>query len=130
MSSDLATLVIDANDPVPLAGFWAGVLRWDLVDEVVLLPSDDPGIRIGFVQAQGPRPGPNQMHFDLTSTSLEDQQATVGRALELGGRHIDVGQLPEEGHVVLADPEGNEFCVIEPDNKLPGRHRVPGGAVE
>jgi predicted enzyme related to lactoylglutathione lyase len=42
----------------------------------------------------------------------------VDRALEIGGRHIDVGQLPEEGHVVLADPEGNEFCVIEPGNKF------------
>jgi predicted enzyme related to lactoylglutathione lyase len=40
----------------------------------------------------------------------------VARALELGGRHIDVGQRPDEGHVVLADPEGNEFCVIEPGN--------------
>jgi catechol 2,3-dioxygenase-like lactoylglutathione lyase family enzyme len=58
------------------------------------------------------------MHFDLTSTSLEGQQETVARALELGGRHIDVGQRPEEGHVVLADPEGNEFCVIEPGNKF------------
>ena len=58
------------------------------------------------------------MHFDLTSTSLEDQQQTVARALELGGRHIDVGQRPEEGHVVLADPEGNEFCVIEPGNNF------------
>lgn len=55
------------------------------------------------------------MHVDLTSTSLDDQQQTVRRALELGGRHIDVGQLPEELHVVLDDPEGNEFCV------LPGR---------
>ncbi|MDN5861486.1 MAG: VOC family protein, partial [Pseudonocardia sp.] len=60
--------------------------------------------------------GQNQMHFDLTSTSLADQQQTVGKALGLGARHVDVGQLPEEGHVVLADPEGNEFCVIEPGN--------------
>ena len=58
------------------------------------------------------------MHFDLTSASPEDQRQTVARALELGGRHIDVGQRPEEGHVVLADPEGNEFCVIEPGNKF------------
>ena len=58
------------------------------------------------------------MHFDLTSTSLEDQQQTVARALELGGRHIDIGQRPEEDHVVLADPEGNEFCVIEPGNNF------------
>jgi hypothetical protein len=42
----------------------------------------------------------------------------VARALELGGRHIDIGQLPEELHVVLADPEGNEFCVIEPGNNF------------
>jgi hypothetical protein len=56
------------------------------------------------------------MHFDLTSTSLDDQRQTVERALALGGRHVDVGQRPEEGHVVLADPEGNEFCVIEPGN--------------
>jgi hypothetical protein len=56
------------------------------------------------------------MHFHLTSTSLEHQQRTVARSLGLGARHIDVGQRPEEGHVVLADPEGNEFCVIEPGN--------------
>jgi len=55
-------------------------------------------------------------HFDLTSTSREDQQETVARSLRLGARHIDVGQRPEEGHVVLADPEGNEFCVIPPGN--------------
>jgi hypothetical protein len=42
----------------------------------------------------------------------------VARCLSLRARHIDVGQRPEEGHVVLADPEGNEFCVIEPDNKF------------
>jgi hypothetical protein len=56
------------------------------------------------------------MHFDLTSTALEDQEQTVARSLGLGARHIDVGQRPEEGHVVLADPEGNEVCVIEPGN--------------
>jgi catechol 2,3-dioxygenase-like lactoylglutathione lyase family enzyme len=42
----------------------------------------------------------------------------VAEALELGARHIDIGQRPEEGHVVLADPEGNEFCVIEPGNNF------------
>src|SRR3954471_19801439 len=83
-----------------------------------LLPSDDTGFQLDFAPSQEQKTGPNQMHFDLTSTSLEDQQATVAKALGLGGRHIDVGQLPEEGHVVLADPEGNEFCVIEPGNKF------------
>jgi predicted enzyme related to lactoylglutathione lyase len=42
----------------------------------------------------------------------------VARALELGGRHLDIGQDPDDGHVVLADPEGNEFCVIEPGNSF------------
>jgi hypothetical protein len=84
----------------------------------VLLPSDETDLRIEFQTVGERKTGPNQMHFDLTSTSLDDQQATVERALELGGRHIDVGQQPEEEHVVLADPEGNEFCVIEPGNSF------------
>jgi hypothetical protein len=58
------------------------------------------------------------MHFDLKSNSLEEQQATVARALELGGRHLDIGQGPDVDHVVLADPEGNEFCVIEAGNNF------------
>jgi hypothetical protein len=58
------------------------------------------------------------MHFHLTSTSLQDQQRVVERVLELGGRHIDIGQRPEEPHVVLADPEGDELCVIEPGNNF------------
>ena len=58
------------------------------------------------------------MHPELTSASLEDQRATVERALALGGRHVDVGQRGDEGHVVLGDPEGNEFCVIEPGNRF------------
>ena len=49
------------------------------------------------------------MHVDLTSTSLEDKGQTVAKSLAPGARHIDVRQLPEEGHVVLADPDDNEF---------------------
>ena len=60
----------------------------------------------------------NPMHFDLTSTSLDNQQETVTRSLGLGARHFDVGQRPEEAHVVLADPEDNEYCVIEPGNSF------------
>jgi hypothetical protein len=87
-------------------------------DGVVLLPGDDTGFRIRFVPRQDPKVGQNPMHFDLTSTSLEGQRQTVARALELGAQHIDVGQRPDEGHVVLADLEGNEFCVIEPGNNF------------
>ncbi len=120
MTSHLHALCIAALDPQRLAHFWGGILGWEMADDpepgITLLPSDDTGFRIRFIGTGEPRSGPNQMHFDLTSTSLADQQATVARALDLGGRHLDVGQLPEEGHVVLADPEGNEFCVIEPGN--------------
>jgi predicted enzyme related to lactoylglutathione lyase len=120
MTSQLRALSFDANDPLRLGRFWAGVLGWETADDpqdgVTLLPSDETGFRIRFLPTEVQKAVPNQMHFDLTSTSLEDQQQTVARALELGGRHIDVGQRPEEGHVVLADPEGNEFCVIEPGN--------------
>ncbi len=122
MSARLVALTFPASDPAGLAAFWSGVLGWDASADpeagVTLLPADDTGFRIRFVPSEEPKAGPNQMHFDLTSTSFEDQQATVDRALALGAGHLDVGQLPEEGHVVLADPEGNEFCVIEPGNNF------------
>jgi predicted enzyme related to lactoylglutathione lyase len=120
MTCHLLALCFDANDPLRLARFWAGVLNWELTDDdgVALLPSDDTGFRLRFLPSQERKVGQNQAHFDLTSTSLDAQRQTVTRALELGARHIDIGQRPEEGHVVLADPEGNEFCVIEPGNNF------------
>ena len=122
MTARLVALAVDAAAPQALARFWGGLLRWESTDDpdggVVLLPADDTGFRIEFFPTAEPRTGPNQAHLDLTSTSLEDQQETVERALRLGARHLDVGQRPEEGHVVLADPEGNEFCVIGPGNRF------------
>ena len=120
MTCQLLAVCFDANDPLRLARFWRGVLGWENADDhnggVALLPSDDTGFRFRFLLAQEHKSGLNQRHFHLTSTSIEDQQQTVARSLGLGARHIDIGQRPEEGHVVLADPEGNEFCVIEPGN--------------
>nr|MCW2728548.1 hypothetical protein [Aeromicrobium sp.] len=122
MTAHLHALGFDAHDPARQASFWGGVLGRDVVDDpregVVLVPSDDTEFRIRFLPSEEPKRGPNQMHFDLTSTSLDDQQATVDRALALGARHLDIGQRPEEGHVVLADPEDNEFCVIGPGNNF------------
>jgi hypothetical protein len=121
MTSRLDAICFGAAEPLALARFWAAVLGRDTADEpggVALLPGDDAVIRLRFLPVDEPKTGPNRMHFDLTSPSPEEQQRTVARALDAGARHIDVGQLPEEGHVVLADPEGNEFCVIEAGNKF------------
>ncbi len=120
MPSQLLALCLDANDPLRVARFWAGVLGWEFADDdqvgVALLPNDDTGFRLRFLPSQELEAGQNQLHLHLTSTSLRDQEQTVARALGLGGRHIEIGQRPDEGHVVLADPEGNAFCVIEPGN--------------
>jgi predicted enzyme related to lactoylglutathione lyase len=122
MTCLLFALCFDAYDPLRLARFWAGVLGWEMAgdpqDGIALLPGDDTGFRIRFLPTREQKARQNQMHFDLTSTSLEDQQQTVAKSLGLGAGHIDIGQRPEEGHVVLADPEGNEFCVIGPDNNF------------
>jgi predicted enzyme related to lactoylglutathione lyase len=122
MTSQLLALSIPATDPVRLGRFWAGVLDWGPADDphgaVAILPTDDTGFRIRFPATQDQKTSQNRMHVDLTSASLDDQQQTVARALALGARHVDVGQRPDEGHVVLADPEGNEFCVIEPGNNF------------
>jgi predicted enzyme related to lactoylglutathione lyase len=116
MTAELAALCFSALDPPRLARFWAGFLGWEALDDTTLLPPDDTGFRLRFLPTAEPKTRPNQMHLDLTSVSLEQQQETVARALSLGGQPYDAGQLPEEEHVVLADPEGNEFCVIEPGN--------------
>ncbi|MEW1952575.1 VOC family protein [Terrabacter sp. NPDC080008] len=117
MTSQLAALCHRADDPEALAGYWGGLLRREVAgDGRTVLPNEDVECPIRFESGHTARTGPNQVHLHLTSESPSDQQATVARALELGGRHLDVGQRPEEGHVVLADPEGNEFCVIEAGN--------------
>jgi predicted enzyme related to lactoylglutathione lyase len=121
MTSELTALCFDATDPLGLARFWSGVLGWTVADDphdVILLPADDTGFRFRFRPTEEPKVEPNQMHVHLTSSSLEDQQQTVATSLGLGARYLDVGQDPVEGHVVLADPEGNEFCVIEPGNNF------------
>jgi Glyoxalase-like domain len=119
MTSRLAALCWDAKDPQRLAQFWSGLLGRQVTGGgVELLPNDDTKFRIRFLPTQMPETRQDQIHLHLTSTSPQDQEDTVARALALGGRHLDVGQLPEEGHVVLADPEGNAFCVIEAGNNF------------
>jgi catechol 2,3-dioxygenase-like lactoylglutathione lyase family enzyme len=122
MTIQLLALTFDANDPLRLGRFWADFLGWELIEDptdgVRLHPSDDTGFQLRFQLSRERKIGPNQMHFDLTSDSLADQQDKVERALALGARHLDIGQGSEATHVVLADPEGNEVDVIAPGNKF------------
>ena len=120
MASRLLAVSFATHDPKGLAGFWAAMLGRDVVEttEGATLPGDETQIGLRFARAPGADAGPNRMHLHLTSTDHDDQQETVARALELGGHHLDVGQLPEEEHVVLADPGGNAFCVIPPGNSF------------
>jgi catechol 2,3-dioxygenase-like lactoylglutathione lyase family enzyme len=121
MISRLLTVTFDAHDLARLAQFWAGMLGRKVVEDAggALLPGEDTQLSLRFVPSRAEKVGPNRrMHLHLTSASRDDQQRTVATALGLGASHLDVGQRPEEGHVVLADPEGNEFCVIEPGNSF------------
>jgi predicted enzyme related to lactoylglutathione lyase len=122
MSAHLLALCFDAHDPEALGRFWSGVLGWQPADHpagsLTLLPDDDTAFQLRFLPSREPKRGQNHIHFDLTSSSLENQQRTVDRALRLGASHLDIGQGPEASHVVLADPEGNELCVIAPGNSF------------
>lgn len=113
---ELTDLTIASPDPARLAEFWAGLLQTGL-----MLGRGAPAVtptgvafRLRFVPGPAEKHGPNQMHPDLWPASVEEQTAVVQRALDLGARHLDIGQGPEALHVVLADPDGNEMCVLEP----------------
>lgn len=120
MTSRLISVTFDANDPARLAQFWATALGWDIdqLDEVEidLLPADDTGFYLAFLPVPHEKSTQNRVHLDLTTTSIEDQISTVDELVARGARHVDIGQSRDEPHVVLADPEGNEFCVLEPTN--------------
>ncbi|WP_332838667.1 VOC family protein [Nocardia bovistercoris] len=111
--------MFDADRPRSVAGFWAELLGWqvavDRPDEVDIAANDPDGLEIAltFLPAEHAKRGKNRIHLDLASRSLDHQCVQVDRALALGARPIDIGQgaVP---WVVLADPEGNEFCVLEP----------------
>ena len=114
----LEAVTFEVADADAVAAFWAGLLDRQILAEPagVLVPGDELQVGLRFVTSDSKQVGPRRLHLHLTSSSLEHQQRTVETALRLGGRHIDVGQGPDDPHVVLADPGGNELCVIEPGN--------------
>jgi predicted enzyme related to lactoylglutathione lyase len=115
MTTRLVTLCFDANDPARLARFWASALGWeidDTHDEIAVLPIDGTRFSLDFAAVPEPKTTKNPIHLDLVSESVEHQREVVNRLVELGARRVDVGQGADADHVVLADPEGNEFCVV------------------
>jgi len=112
-------VVIDCADPLRLGRWWADALGWtywsEAPDEVEIRPTEDrlPGLIFG--QVPEPKTLKNRLHLDFRP---DNQNAEVDRFLALGATRADVGQR-SQSWVVLADPEGNEFCIL-------GSRRPPG----
>jgi catechol 2,3-dioxygenase-like lactoylglutathione lyase family enzyme len=120
MTLRIQCLCIDTADPARLATFWQAALGWrrtfERDDEVVLEPpegSPEDGVApdLLFLRVPDRKAVKNRLHLDLRP---EDQAAEVARLEGLGARRADVGQGPEASWVVMADPDGNEFCVLRP----------------
>ena len=124
MGLRIETVTIDAVGPEALATFWCAALGWQQrVDEdgdIWIEPrDDDPEFDrvkpLLIVRAQEMKAGKNRLHLDLVP---DDQQREVERLESLGASRPDIGQTGNESWVVLADPEGNEFCVLEEPDLL------------
>jgi catechol 2,3-dioxygenase-like lactoylglutathione lyase family enzyme len=115
---ELVAFAQEARDPGRVASFWADLLDRETVTGGggVLLPGSATQVGLRFTPSAEPAAGPGWAHLHVGTSAGFDQGRTVARALGLGARPLDVGRLPEERHVVLADPEGTAFCVIEPEN--------------
>jgi hypothetical protein len=138
MPTRLVHLVIDANDPARLAEFWAAALGWDAGPEedgeVDVMPAgysypDPVALPLVIVPVPEPKTGKNRVHLDLASESAEHQAGLVARLRALGAQPADVGQ-GDVPWVVLADPEGNEFCVLEPREVYAGTGPVAAVVVD
>ncbi len=114
MPTRIIDIVMDCAEMRSTAQFWSGLLGWPITfEDQQELRVKGEHLGIVFGQVPEPKTGKNRVHLDLASADLLQQRETVDRALMLGARHIDVGQGDAE-FVVLADPEGNEFCVLDP----------------
>lgn len=118
MNLRIQCLCVDTPDPARLASFWQSALGWrrtyEKPEEVVLEPpagSREDGVvpDLLFLRLPEQKSDKNRLHLDLRP---EDQTAEVSRLELLGAKRVDVGQGPDVSWVVLADPDGNEFCVL------------------
>ena len=112
MGSRWYAVVVDATDPARLARWWAEVLDLRILEEdandVIIGAGEDVHPILYFSKNGDAKHGKNRLHIDL---SPDDRDAEVERLVNMGARHVDIGQ-GERSWVVLADPEGNEFCVL------------------
>jgi hypothetical protein len=117
MTSRFTELVVDCHDPALVGGFWKEVLGYEIseTDEeeglVVLEGPEGSGPTLLFATVPDEKVVKNRLHIDV-SPKDRDQAEEVERIIQLGARRIDVGQGDDATWVVLADPEGNEFCVL------------------
>ena len=120
MSIRVQCMIYDAIDPAAQGRFWAEALGWrvtlELEKEWVLEPPEGspedgivPDILFVKVPADEPKTVKNRLHLDLRPT---DQAAEVARIESLGGKRVSIGQDESASWIVMADPEGNEFCVL------------------
>ncbi|HYL51080.1 MAG TPA: VOC family protein [Acidimicrobiia bacterium] len=115
MTLRLWTIDVDAADPRTLARWWADALGWKVFfedddgDEVVITTDDERFPGIVFLRVPEGKAVKNRLHLDFVP---DDRDAEVDRLIEKGASRVDVGQTGDESWVVLADPEGNEFCVL------------------
>ncbi|MFE5501145.1 VOC family protein [Amycolatopsis japonica] len=128
MTSRLEWTTIDSVDPRRLAEFWCGVLGYVVYEdrgEVVEIGPDPevpdadrladlrrgPAVpSMSFVRVPDGKAGKNRVHFEITPIDV-DQRSELDRLLALGASTVDLGQGENRSWVVLADPEGNEFCL-------------------
>ncbi|WP_233520103.1 VOC family protein [Prauserella sp. PE36] len=115
MTSRIAALAIDAVNPRVVAEFWCAALGWTVVgtdpDGITIGPADGAWPTIDVFVVPERKSVKNRLHLDLRADggSTADE---LRRLLDLGARRVDVGQGPDVSWVVLADPEGNEFCLL------------------
>ena len=114
-------IVVDAHDLPALARFWTQALGWKVLsereNEIVIGTDENAPAGMCFMPVTDPKTVKNRVHLDLTS-SAADRDQEIERLVALGARRVDIGQTGAESWTVLADPEGNEFCVVRPKETL------------
>ena len=116
----LGTIVLGADDPDRAVAFWSQVLGYDVVpfpdepdDFSILVPPDRVGTRVAVHRSTTPVQERPRVHVDLVVDSAAEQEAEVERVLSLGATRVPWDHVEDSDSVVLADTEGNRFCIVD-----------------